>query len=162
AITEDRHARVAAGCAAAAEVGFAILAAGGRALDAVQAAVRVLEDDPELNAGTGAVLTREATTELDAAIMDGRDLSIGAVAAIPDLAHPIDLARAILDDGEHVIFAGSAAWQFAREHGFAPSPPGALVTERSLARWRAERDRRGSTKTDTDGGTVGAVALDRD
>ena len=97
AIATERHARVADGCAAAAAAGYAVLAAGGAALDAVQAAVRVLEDDPELNAGTGAVLTRQGTVELDAAIMDGASLGVGAVAAVPDLARPVDLARAVLD-----------------------------------------------------------------
>ncbi len=163
AISADRHARLGDGCAAAAAVGFAILAAGGSALDAVQAAVRVLEDDPELNAGTGAVLTRDGTVELDAAIMDGTSLAIGGVAAVPDLARPIELARAVLDDGEHVLLAGPAAWTFARERGITPAPPGSLVTERARARWQAEHERRALALATVarDGGTVGAVALDR-
>ncbi|HVK78262.1 MAG TPA: isoaspartyl peptidase/L-asparaginase [Kofleriaceae bacterium] len=161
AIATERHARVADGCAAAAAAGYAVLAAGGAALDAVQAAVRVLEDDPELNAGTGAVLTRQGTVELDAAIMDGASLGVGAVAAVPDLARPVDLARAVLDDGEHVLLAGPAAWLFARERGFAPAPPWALITDRARARWQLERERRTGPDDERDGGTVGAVALDR-
>lgn len=152
-----RHPAIIDGCAAAAAAGFAVLAAGGRALDAVQAAVRVLEDHPELNAGLGAVLNRAGEIELDAAIVDGETLAIGAVAAVPELRRPIDLARAVLDDGEHVLLAGPAAWAFARERGFAPAEPGAMVTERQRARWAA---RHAPPTGDQDGGTVGAVAVD--
>ena len=174
AIAAERHARVASGCAAAAEAGFAILAAGGRALDAVQAAVRVLEDDPELNAGTGAVLTRDGAVELDAAIMDGATGAIGAVAAVPDARAPIELARAVLDDGEHVLLAGPAAWRFAAERGLAPVPTDTLITARARARWEEERARRAAATGgaapgpgrgpgaagEREGGTVGAVGLD--
>jgi len=162
---ERRPAAVSA-CRAAAEAGHAVLAAGGRALDAVQAAVRVLEDAPELNAGTGAVLTRDGTVELDAAIMDGAARAIGAVAAVPDVRAPIDLARAILDDGEHVLLAGPAALRFAAERGIHPVPTESLITERARTRWRDETARRAGLLTTADstkeGGTVGAVAVDRD
>ena len=87
---------------------------GGSALDAVVAAVRVLEDDPEFNAGTGSALTRDGTVETDASVMDGATQRVGAVAAVPDLGYAIALARAVLDAGEHVILAGPAAWRFAR------------------------------------------------
>lgn len=164
AIAPERHARVAEGCAAAAEIGYAVLAAGGRALDAVQAAVRALEDDPELNAGTGAVLNRDAAVELDAAIMDGATLAIGGVAALPSIKNPIDVARAVLEDGEHVLLAGTGAQRFAIERGFAPVDPESLMTERTRARWWDEHVRRttGSTAppVPAEGGTVGAVAVD--
>src|SRR5690349_6550471 len=114
-LPEERRAPAVAACEAAAAAGHAILAAGGRALDAVQAAVRVLEDAPVLNAGTGAVLTRDGTVELDAALMDGANLAIGAIAAVPDLRAPIELARAVMDDGEHVLLAGAQALRFAAE-----------------------------------------------
>lgn len=142
AIAPERHARVADGCAAAAEIGYAILAAGGRALDAVQAAVRALEDDPELNAGTGAVLNRDGTVELDACLMDGATLAIGGVAAAPDLRNPIDVARAVLDDGEHVLLSGYGAQRFAIERGISPVTTDTLITERSRARWWEEHLRR--------------------
>ena len=158
-IAVERHPAVVAAVRRAAEVGQAKLAAGAHALDVVEAAVRALEDDPELNAGTGSALTREQTVEVDAAIMDGTTRRIGGVAAVPDLADAIRLARAVLDDGEHVLLAGPAAWQFARERGFAPAAPGALITERARARWREEHGKRGSA-TEQDGGTVGAVAID--
>ena len=169
-----RYGAIIAACEAAAAAGFAVLAAGGRALDAVQVAVRALEDHPELNAGIGAVLNRAGEVEVDAAIVDGERLAIGAVAAVPDLRQPIDLARAVLDDGEHVLLAGAAAWDFAREHGVTPAAPGSMITPRQRARWQAAQvapaapeaaaapasiDGGPSDRT-VDGGTVGAVALD--
>ncbi len=143
-----RHPRLRAGVRAAAAVGDVILEAGGSALDAVTAAVRVLEDDPEFNAGTGSVLTCDGTVETDASIMCGATQQIGAVAAVPDLGNAIAFARALLDRGEHAMLAGEAAWQLARECGITRAAPGALVTERATQRL-AER------------GTVGAVARDR-
>jgi beta-aspartyl-peptidase (threonine type) len=153
-VTADRHDRLRAGVRAAAEAGEAILARGGHAVDAVVAAVRTLEDDPELNAGTGAVLTRDGTVETDAAVMDGATGRVGAVGAVPDLGCAVALARAVLDAGEHVLLVGEAAWRFAAEVGIARSAPGALVTARQLARWR------GTYGGEVEGGTVGAVARD--
>jgi len=146
-----------AGCRAAASEGLAMLARGGSALDAVQAAVRALEDDPNYNAGVGAALTRDGTVELDAAIMTGAGLRIGAVGAVPNLRQPIDLARAVLDDGECVLLVGEAAWAFGRERGFAPVDPSVLITPRSRARLEEERRQRGLHKS---AGTVGACAID--
>ena len=156
ATTEERHDRLRAGVRAAAEAGDAILAAGGSALDAVVAAVRVLEDDPEFNAGTGSALTRDGAVETDASIMDGATQRVGAVAAVPDLGCAIALARAVLDAGEHAILAGPAAWRFAGEVGIVRAPEGSLVTARQLARWRDEVARRDAPS----GGTVGACACD--
>lgn len=149
-IAAERHDRMREGVRAAADAGDAILAAGGSALDAVVAAVRVLEDDPEFNAGRGSALTRDGTVETDASVMDGATQKVGAVAAVPDLGNAVALARAVLDAGEHVILAGPAAWRFAAEVGITPAPPGSLVTERARARLDALK------------GTVGAVARDRD
>jgi beta-aspartyl-peptidase (threonine type) len=158
-VTEDRHAWLREGCRRAAEAGDAILIAGGSALDAVTAAVRVLEDDPEYNAGTGSALTRDGTVETDAAIMEGHTQRVGAVAAVPNLGNAIVLARAILDANEHAILAGSAAWAFAAEVGvIAPAAPGSLITERARARLAAHLASK--TTKQTSGGTVGAVARD--
>jgi beta-aspartyl-peptidase (threonine type) len=157
-IGADRHDAIRAGCLAAARAGLAVLAGGGVALDAAQAAVRVLEDCDQLNAGLGAVLTRDGTVELDASIMDGATLRIGAVAAVPDLRQPIDLARAVLDDGHNVLLAGPAAWAFARERGITPAPAGSMITERTRARYADELARRAAAESE--GGTVGAVAID--
>jgi len=157
-VTPDRHARLREGVRAAAAAGDAILSAGGSALDAVVAAVRVLEDDPEYNAGTGSALTADGTVETDASVMDGPTQRVGAVAAVPDLGNAVALARAVLDAGQHVILAGPAAWRFAAEVGITPAPPGSLVTDRARTRLAAELAKRGATKS---GGTVGAVARDR-
>jgi len=154
-VTADRFDRLRAGVRAAADAGNAVLAAGGSALDAVVAAVRVLEDDPEFNAGTGAALTRDGAVETDASVMDGDTRRIGAVAAVPDLGNAVALARAVLEAGEHVLLAGPAAWQFAAEVGIAPAAPGSLVTER--ARRRLEE---AAAPREREGGTVGAVARD--
>jgi len=161
-IAAEREEPARQGCLAAALAGLRVLAAGGRALDAVQTAVRVLEDDPLFNAGTGSVLSRDETIEVDASIMDGATWRIGAVAAVPDLPDPIAVARAVLDDGEHVLLAGPAAWTFARERGFAPARPGAMVTERARTRLAEERLRRagGPPPKEIEGGTVGAAAID--
>ena len=143
------------GCRAAARAGAAVLRAGGRAIDAVQRAVEVLEDDPSFNAGTGACLTRDGSLELDAAIMDGGDRSAGAVCALPPFLHPIAVARAALG-GPHVLYAGPGAARFAREKGFVDVAPEAMITEGARATRRAS-DRHGRSRA-LGGGTVGAVA----
>ena len=100
------------------DAGAKVLADGGSALDAVEAAVVILEDDPRFNAGRGAVFTYNGTNELDAAIMDGRTRAAGAVAGLRTTRAPISLARALLDRGPHVFLSGKGADQFARDHGF--------------------------------------------
>jgi beta-aspartyl-peptidase (threonine type) len=158
-IDAERQVRCAEGCAAAVRAGLAVLARrGGTALDAVQAAVRVLEDDPEFNAGIGAALTRDGTVEVDASIMDGT-LRVGAIAAVPALLRPVDLARAVLDDGEHVLLAGEAAWEFASAHGFVRDHAGAMIVERQRRLLEDERLKRTAAQG---GGTVGACAIDGD
>lgn len=139
----------AAGCETAALQGLAVLRDGGTALDAVQAAVVVLENDPLFNAGTGAPLNAAGDVELDASIMEGKGLRAGAVAAVSGVPNPIALARAVLEDGRHVLLAGSGARQFAERHGVAVCDPHSLITAAQRDRWR-ERF-----------GTVGAAALDR-
>ena len=115
------HAEV---CARAAEVGLAALEDTGSALDAVVRAVEVLENDPRFNAGTGACLTEDGTLELDAAVMDGSSLRLGAVAALPAYENPIRIARAVLEDGQHCLYAGEGAGAFApRAAGSSPPSP---------------------------------------
>jgi L-asparaginase / beta-aspartyl-peptidase len=140
-------------CRRAAEAGWQALAAGGTALDAVIAAVRVVEDDPACNAGTGAVLTSRGTLELDACVMDGASLASGAVAVLPAFRHPIDVARAVLEDGRYHLLAGEGAAAFARARGFEPCDPELMITPER----RAEFEGRGRFDR---GNTVGAVALD--
>ena len=158
-VAAERHDRLRAGVRVAAEAGDAVLAKGGSALDAVVAAVRVLEDDPEFNAGTGAALTRDGTVETDASVMVGATQRVGAVAAVPDLGTAVSLARAVLERGEHVMLAGTAAWQFAAEVGITPAAPGSLVAERARKRLA---DHLAQQTRERSGGTVGAVARDRD
>jgi L-asparaginase / beta-aspartyl-peptidase len=136
--------------------GWSILRAGGSALDAVEAAVRVLEDDPSFNAGTGATLTASGDVELDASIMDGASLRCGAVAVVKDVKNPISLARAVMERTHHVLLAGPGASAFAREIGVPQYENRLLVTAEQRARWEAAREGAGASKT----GTVGAVARD--
>jgi L-asparaginase / beta-aspartyl-peptidase len=142
-----------AACRRAAQAGWETLSAGGSALDAVIAAVRVVEDDPACNAGTGAVLTSRGTLELDACVMDGASLASGAVAVLPPFRNPVDIARAVLEDGRYHLLAGDGAAAFARARGFTPCDPEVMITPERLAEFegRGRFDR---------GNTVGAVARD--
>jgi beta-aspartyl-peptidase (threonine type) len=137
------------GCRQAALEGWGILEAGGSALDAAEAAVVCLEDNPLFNAGTGSTLNALGQVEMDAAIMDGKTLRIGAVAAVQQIKNPIRLARRIMEDGRHVLFAGPGALRFAAEAGIPPYPDQALIVEEQRKKWQSKH------------GTVGCVALDR-
>ena len=139
---------------AAVGAGWAALAAGGTSLDAVEAAVRVLEDHPRFNAGHGSVLTERGTVQMDASIMEGDRLECGAVAAVSRVANPVTLARRVLTDGRHVLLVGEGAEAFARESGLPSCDPASLITERQR---RLLVDRAAVAPA----GTVGAVALDR-
>lgn len=154
----DRRDGQADGCRIAAEAAAAILRGAGNALDAVQRAVEILEDDPRFNAGVGASLTCDGHIELDAAIMEGRDLRAGAVCAMGPFNHPIAIARAVLEDGEHVLYSGAGAAAFATHAGFAPVAEESLITER--ARLKLESARAAGRAANWAGGTVGAVARD--
>ena len=135
------------GCKAAAIAGWRILEAGGSALDATEAAVVVLEDDPLFNAGTGSTLNSLGKVEMDAAIMEGATLRAGAVGAVSSIKNPISLARRILEDGRHVMLAGEGALSFARDFGMPPVDPATLGTDRAKRRWESH-------------GTVGCVSFD--
>lgn len=155
----DRRPAHAEGCARAAEAGAAVLRSGGSALDAVEAAVRVLEDDPIFNAGTGACLNEDGLIELDASIMEGTNLRAGGVAAMPPFKNPIAIARAALEDGRHVLYAAHGAARFAMSKGFARSTVEEMRTDAAYERWKQVRDGKASEKGWA-GGTVGAVARD--
>ncbi|MBF6591153.1 MAG: isoaspartyl peptidase/L-asparaginase [Ktedonobacterales bacterium] len=131
----ERYAAARAGCQAAAVVGWRVLVAGGSALDAVQAAIMALEDNPSYNAGTGAVLTEDGHAQLDAGLMDGAALDVGAVTGVERVKNPIALARAVLAS-PHVLLAGPGAELFAQRAGIALCAPEALVTPAQRARWR--------------------------
>ena len=139
-----------AGCEKAALAGWQIIAHGGAALDAVEAAVVMLEDNPLFNAGTGSTLNSLGKVEMDAAIMEGQSLRAGAVAAVSGIKNPIKLARQIMEDGRHVMLAGDGALIFARQIGFAQIAAESLISDRERKRWQSAH------------GTVGCVAFDRE
>ncbi|HKQ70276.1 MAG TPA: isoaspartyl peptidase/L-asparaginase, partial [Polyangiaceae bacterium] len=147
------------GCRRAALSGAEILRASGSALDAVQTAVRALEDNHLFNAGTGACLTEDGLIELDAGIMEGTQLRAGAVCALPPFRNPIDVARAVMEEGRHVLYASEGAAAFARRQGFEPSTSEAMTTDRARRKW--EELRKGAMPASAvPTGTVGAVARD--
>lgn len=168
-ITPEIERDLRAGLQRALEAGHEILKNGGSSLDAVVAAVRVMEDDPLFNAGKGAVFTSAGTHEMDAAIMDGKTLKAGSVGAVSHVRNPISLARAIMEKSPHVMFVGEGAELFAKEVGAELVDEEYFYTEE---RWHAlqrvqkvEADARASGKefavSDQDRhGTIGAVALD--
>lgn len=159
--------------------GHDILQKGGTALDAVEASVRSMEDNPLFNAGKGAVFTNEGKNELDAAIMDGRTLTAGSVAGVTTIKNPITAARAVMEKSPHVMMTGAGAEKFAKQQGLEIVDPSYFYTEgrwKDLQRAKAEdslKMRSGQTDTlkktwlrqpenkDFKYGTVGAVALDR-
>jgi beta-aspartyl-peptidase (threonine type) len=148
----ERVARIQAGAEAAVDAGHAVLAAGGAALDAVEAAVVVLEDDPEFNAGRGAALTEYGRVELDASVMDGASRAAGAVAAVRGVRNPVRAARAVLAEGRHVLLVGQPATDFAATAGLDFEPETWFVTD---------RERRAlQRQAEPAHGTVGAVARD--
>jgi len=156
----DHEQRAREGLRAALEAGASILEGGGSALDAVEASVRILEDDPCFNAGRGSVLTSEGCVELDAAIMDGRDRRAGAVAGLRTTRAPISLARRLMEQGPHVFLSGRGADEFAREAEIEQVDNSWFVT--------AERQRQldeilahGGFDAEVKYGTVGAVAFDQ-
>jgi len=165
--TPEQEAEVRAALAEALRSGHEILAGGGAALDAVETAVRALEDSPHFNAGKGAVFSNAGTNELDASIMDGATLRAGAVAGLTRIKNPVSLARLVMEKSRHVMLVGTGAETFAREQGVDFVEPSYFHTDR---RWKElqeaqERERtQGSDAGDLDEihyGTVGAVALDR-
>ena len=155
-----------AGCRAAASAGWAILAQGGSATDAVEAAVRVMEDAPIFDAGRGSHLNRDGEVELDAGIMDGRTLMAGAVAAVKHIANPITLARRVLSDSPHVFLVSEGAERFAREAGIEFCEQADLIVERELMAWEKKRslaagaESLGAEFRPAAADTVGAVARD--
>lgn len=174
-VTPERAEGVQQGCKEAALVGWRILQAGGSALDAVEAAVRSLEDNPMFNAGTGACLTIDGNIELDAGIMEGHTLQIGAIAGVELIKNPISLARKVLES-PHVLLVGKGAQAFAQEQGIPHCTFEDLLTERQYQIWlenkseatgASEKEPRHHRREvaslaarEEKHGTVGAVAID--
>ena len=187
-IPDNEVAEHQAGCHAALEAGWHVLDRGGAALDAVEAAVRVLEDTPIFDAGVGSVLNRDGDVELDAAIMDGPTLRSGAVAAVRRVRNPITLARRVLES-QVILLVGQGAERFAAAAGLPLCDPTELIIEREHTRWQelqaqsefrtqdafgAKKNERVSGRAGDEanisspahplanpGDTVGCVALDR-
>jgi len=172
-MTPEKEAAYRAALEQSLRAGHAVLAAGGTSLDAVTAAVKVLEDSPLFNAGRGAVFTFDGRNELDAAIMEGRARRAGAVAGVTRIRNPIELARAVMERSPHVMLIGAGAEQFAVEHGFELVDPAWFRTEErwqqlQKAKQALAADPQAGISRDAPGlfdtkfGTVGAVAVDRD
>ena len=162
ALSDEQGAEMRRALAESLAAGLEVLVGGGTAVDAVVAAVVVLEDCPVLNAGRGSVLRSNGEVQLDASVMDGRDRGVGAVAAVRGLRNPVCAAREVLYHSRHVLLVGAGAEAFARERGLETEPPEYFVTEARRRQLESAR-RADETRLDHDsavGGTVGAVALD--
>ncbi|MEP7015272.1 MAG: isoaspartyl peptidase/L-asparaginase, partial [Verrucomicrobiota bacterium] len=170
-MTPERERDYHAGIERALTAGYEILKRGGSSLDATEAAVRILEDDPHFNAGRGAVFNNSGMNELDAAIMDGKTLNAGAVAKLGHIKNPISLARMVMEKSKHVFMAGEGAEEFAKQNGVE------VMTDQKYfyteERWQALQKLKAAEEggaggknfviTDEDRhGTVGAVALDKE
>lgn len=162
-MTPEMEAKYRAGLQQALDAGYQVLEQGGSSLDAVNTAVRLLEDDEMFNAGKGSVFTRDGTVELDAALMDGATLKAGSVAGVKHVRNPIDLARRVMEQSKHVMLIGEGAEEFALEQGLPFVPNNYFHTERR--RQQLEKALRGDKQASVDDihyfGTVGAVARDR-
>jgi beta-aspartyl-peptidase (threonine type) len=156
-VPPERRERHAAGCGAAARAGGKILAGGGSAVEAVVAAIAVLEDDPAYNAGTGCALTREGRVLLDVSLMDGETRHAAGLAGLAAFKNPILIARAMLYEPD-VLLAGPEATRWAESHGFRQVPETEMITERVRAKWHEVVS--GVAGSNFAGGTVGAVARD--
>ena len=146
------------------DAGSAILARGGSSLDAVEATVRVLEDDPHFNAGRGSVFTYDGRIEMDASIMDGRNRNAGAVTGVTATRNPIGLARRVMEYSPHVFLSREGADQFSREQGLPQEAPDYFQTQERRRQLEELRSRPSAEHFDVHlkYGTVGAVALDRE
>lgn len=172
-MSPEKEAAYTKALAEALQSGYAILKKGGSSLDAVEVAVKVLEDNPLFNAGKGAVFTNEGKIELDASIMNGENLAAGAVAGVTTIKNPVTAARAVMEKSQHVMMIGKGAENFAEQQGLVIVDPAYFYTEE---RWKglqkikkedslkaASKNQHSSKETvnkDSKYGTVGAVALD--
>ncbi|HEX8241995.1 MAG TPA: isoaspartyl peptidase/L-asparaginase [Longimicrobium sp.] len=176
-MTPERDAAYRAGLERALRAGYAVLQRGGASLDAVQAAINVMEDDSLFNAGKGAVLNAEGHVEMDAAIMNGATLAAGSVAGVHHVRNPITLARLVMEKSPHVMMVGDGAEVFGRQQGVRMEDEGYFITAPRRASWERQRAADSARAAGTRGtalaepaysvpderkfGTVGAVALDQ-
>ncbi|MFC5271425.1 isoaspartyl peptidase/L-asparaginase family protein [Adhaeribacter terreus] len=175
-LTPEKEKAYQEGLNAALTAGYAVLEKGGTSLDAVEAAIRVMEDNPLFNAGKGAVFTNDGKNELDAAIMDGATLKAGSVAGVSTIRNPVSAARAVMERSPHVMLVRRRAEKFAQEQKLEIVSPEYFYTEpryKQLQKAREEDNQKLDHSSDTTGstlpillegkkfGTVGAVALDK-
>jgi beta-aspartyl-peptidase (threonine type) len=165
-ITPDKmkpgqQAAITAALSRALDAGASLLKSGGTSLDAVEAAVRVLEDDPHFNAGHGAALSFEGVAELDASIMNGRNRDAGAVARVTTTRNPVSLARAVMENSRHVFLAGIGADAFSKTSVVEQADPEWFITpERRANLLELKAENADAYDVDMKYGTVGAVACD--
>ncbi len=153
------------------EAGMKVLKEGGTSLQAVETAIKILEDSPLFNAGKGAVFTNEGKNELDASVMDGKTLKAGAVAGVTTIKNPISAAIAVMEKSEHVMMVGQGAEKFAASKGIEIVPSSYFYTEERYQQLKKAQEKEKAAQEDTTGsveidrnykfGTVGAVALDK-
>jgi len=166
-MTAEKEAHYKAALDKALENGYAVLEKGGNALDAVELAVRILEDSPLFNAGKGSVFTNEGSHEMDAAIMDGKNLEAGAVSLITGIKNPVSLARDVMEKSNHVFLAGEGAMRFADSLGYKLESQEYFYDEFRYQQWQEIKDSDKfqldhNHKKDNKFGTVGAVACDKE
>ena len=147
------------------DAGYAILENGGSSLDAIEAAIVLMEDSPLFNAGKGSVFTRDGKNELDASIMDGSDRNAGAIAGVTKVKNPIKLAREVMENSVHVMFAREGAEKFAKERDLEFVKPKYFYTEKRWNSYKAgleaeKHNKESALPIDYKWGTVGALALD--
>ena len=182
-MTPEAEKQYRAGITEAINAAGAVLDKGGSSLDAVEAAIKLLEDNPLFNAGRGAVFAADGTNQLDAAMMDGKTMMAGAVADVQHTRHPISLARAVMEKSEHVMLVGAGADAFAAHVGLEQVPPSFFFTEHRWHQLEEDLKKQGvpvparptgappaptkpvaffETPDNHKYGTVGVVALDRE
>lgn len=160
-ITPEKEAAYVAKLNEALETGYKILEKGGSSLDAVSAAINIMEDSPLFNAGKGAVLTEKGKAELDASIMDGKTLAAGAVAGVTHIKNPINLARLIMEKSPHVMMIAAGAEEFGKEQGVEMVDNSYFITKERWESYQRALKREEEKKKQKKHGTVGAAALDK-
>lgn len=160
-MTPEKEKEYIAALESALRAGEAILAKGGSSLDAVVAAIKIMEDSPLFNAGKGAVFSAAGTNELDASIMNGANLEAGAVAGVKRIKNPIELARLVMDKSGHVLLAGDGAETFAKDQGMSFVDPKYFFTQSRWDRLEAVKKQEAQDMHPKKHGTVGVVALDK-
>lgn len=166
-MTQELEAEYKKALKGARDAGFKVLKSGGTALDAIETSVKLLEDSPLFNAGKGSVFTAEGTHEMDAAIMEGKNLEAGAVSLITGIKNPVALARNVMENSYHVFLAGEGAMKFAKEQNYDIASPDYFYDEVRYKQWQGIKDSDTfqldhSVKKEGKFGTVGAVACDKE